>query len=145
LLKDLGPEPLSEAFNGTYLYERSRGRRSAVKLFIMDSHNVVGVGNIYANEALFLAGIRPQTQAGKISRPRYERLAQSIKKILNDAIALGGTTLRDFISGSGTPGYFRQELNVYDRGDQPCRSCSRPLRESVINQRATYYCGNCQR
>jgi formamidopyrimidine-DNA glycosylase len=145
LLKDLGPEPFSEEFTGAYLYKRSRGRSLSVKLFIMDSHNVVGVGNIYANEALFQARIRPHAQAGKISLPRYERLAKSIKIILNDAIAQGGTTLRDFVSGAGRPGYFQQELSVYGRGGQPCRLCNRALRVTLINQRATYYCGTCQR
>jgi formamidopyrimidine-DNA glycosylase len=111
----------------------------------MDSHMVVGVGNIYANEALFLARIRPHTPSGKISLRRYERLAISIKEILNNAINQGGTTLRDFVSGTGQPGYFKQELNVYGRGGQPCPSCARPVRDIIVNQRATYYCGTCQR
>ena len=111
----------------------------------MDSHNVAGVGNIYANEALFLAGIRPQARSGKISLLRYEKLAVSIKNVLASAIAQGGTTLRDFVSGTGRPGYFKQELNVYGRGGLPCPACERPVRDAVVNQRATYYCGTCQR
>ena len=145
LLKDLGPEPLSDEFNASYLYQRSRGKTQAVKLFIMDSHTVTGIGNIYANEALFLAGIRPQTRSGRISLSRYEKLTAAIKKILSSAINRGGTTLRDFVSGTGRPGYFKQELNVYGRGGLPCPACERPLRDVMVNQRATYYCRTCQR
>ncbi|MEX2352685.1 MAG: bifunctional DNA-formamidopyrimidine glycosylase/DNA-(apurinic or apyrimidinic site) lyase [Gammaproteobacteria bacterium] len=145
LLATLGPEPLLKTFNGKYLFEKSRGRVQAVKTFIMDSHIVVGVGNIYANEALFLSGIRPATPAGKISGPRYKKLAMYIKKTLKMAIKQGGTTLRDFAGGDGKPGYFQQSLNVYGRSGQPCRKCKRPIRHQVIGQRATYYCGHCQR
>jgi formamidopyrimidine-DNA glycosylase len=145
LLSRLGPEPLTEAFDGERLYQLSRKRRSAVKTFIMDNATVVGVGNIYANEALFAAGIRPSAQAGKISRPRYQRLADEIKKVLANAIEQGGTTLRDFVGGDGKPGYFKQSLAVYGRGGQPCVSCQQPLQESRLGQRSTVFCRHCQR
>jgi formamidopyrimidine-DNA glycosylase len=144
LLRHLGPEPLEAGFDASYLYQRSRGRKAAVKSFIMDSHVVVGVGNIYANEALYLAGIRPGRAAGRVSLPRYEKLVAAITQVLASAIEQGGTTLRDFVGGDGQPGYFKQQLNVYDRGGQPCRGCGRELRESRLGQRATVYCSNCQ-
>ncbi len=145
LLSKLGPEPLSEAFDGAYLYRRSRGRRGPVKHFIMDGHIVVGVGNIYANEALFLSKILPHRAAGRISRDRYERLANHIKQVLTSAITQGGTTLRDFVGGDGKPGYFAQQLYVYGRAGEPCKACGRPLRERRLSQRSTVYCVACQR
>ena len=111
----------------------------------MDSHIVVGVGNIYANEALFMSGIRPTRQAGKISRAKYDELAGAIKTILDQAIKVGGTTLRDFYNGEGKPGYFRNELRVYDRAGEPCVVCAKPLSQAVLGQRATYYCTRCQK
>jgi formamidopyrimidine-DNA glycosylase len=145
LLQNLGPEPLEEDFTAAYLYRCSRGRKAAVKSFIMDSHVVVGVGNIYANEALYAAGIRPTRAAGRISPQRYERLVAEIKAVLTSAVTQGGTTLRDFVGGDGKPGYFRQQLNVYDRAGQPCRGCGEILSESRVGQRSTVYCRLCQR
>ena len=145
LLDSLGPEPLSAAFTGELLYRLSRRRKSPVKVFIMDGKVVVGVGNIYANEALFLSGIRPDRAAGRISRVRYERLAENIKQVLTYAINRGGTTLRDFVGGDGKPGYFAQELQVYGRQGEPCKTCGAPLREQRLGQRTTVYCVSCQR
>ncbi|MGA1561709.1 MAG: bifunctional DNA-formamidopyrimidine glycosylase/DNA-(apurinic or apyrimidinic site) lyase [Gammaproteobacteria bacterium] len=145
LLQNLGPEPLSSAFNAADLYARSRGRSAAVKAFIMDQHIVVGVGNIYANEALFLAGIDPRRAAGRITLARYERLVASIKSVLSAAIEVGGTTLRDFYSADGERGYFTQQLHVYGRGGLPCLSCGRTLKEARIGQRASVWCPSCQR
>lgn len=145
LLKQLGPEPLTERFNGHALHTLSRGRRVPVKTFIMDSHVVVGVGNIYANEALYLAGIRPDRAAGAVSALRYEKLVACIKQILQRAIAQGGTTLRDFVGGDGKPGYFKQSLLVYGRAGAPCHGCGKPLREMRLAQRSSVYCVHCQR
>lgn len=145
LLAGLGPEPLGEDFDGELLYRRSRGRRAPVKQFIMDGRIVVGVGNIYANEALFLAGIRPDRAAGRISRARYGTLAQRIKQVLTSAIEQGGTTLRDFVGGDGKPGYFAQQLFVYGRGGEPCKRCGKKLQEVRLGQRNTVYCVACQR
>ena len=145
LLKHLGPEPLAMAFDGNYLFARSRGRQVAIKQFIMDSRIVVGVGNIYANEALFLAGIRPSHAAGRVSLTRYARLAQAIKEVLGEAINQGGTTLRDFFNSEGSPGYFRQHLCVYERAGAPCRNCGSEIFEARLGQRSTYYCRRCQR
>jgi formamidopyrimidine-DNA glycosylase len=144
LLKDLGVEPLERGFTGKYLYALSRGRSLAVKLFIMNSHIVVGVGNIYASEALFLAGIHPKHAAGKITLERYNALAKAIKQVLRASIQQGGTTLRDFVNGDGKPGYFRQQLRVYGRAGEPCRQCQQPIRHIVLGKRATYYCTHCQ-
>lgn len=144
-LAKLGPEPLSEDFDGEHLYRLSRGRKMAVKPFIMDGATVVGVGNIYASEALYLAGIRPGCAATRVSRPRYQRLAEHIKQVLTSAINQGGTTLRDFVGGDGKPGYFAQQLYVYGRAGQPCKACGLPLRGKVIGQRASVYCVACQR
>ncbi|MDX1609459.1 MAG: bifunctional DNA-formamidopyrimidine glycosylase/DNA-(apurinic or apyrimidinic site) lyase [Halofilum sp. (in: g-proteobacteria)] len=144
LLASLGPEPLGSGFDGDHLYRLSRGRRRAVKDFIMDSRVVVGVGNIYAAEALFAAGIHPRRPARRIGRARYQRLAAAIRDILQAAIDKGGTTLRDFTDAAGEPGYFRISLAVYDRAGQPCRRCGRPLRSERIGQRATVYCPRCQ-
>ncbi|MEZ5528098.1 MAG: bifunctional DNA-formamidopyrimidine glycosylase/DNA-(apurinic or apyrimidinic site) lyase [Gammaproteobacteria bacterium] len=145
LLNHLGPEPLTDAFSKEYLFTASRGRRSPVKTFIMDSDIVVGVGNIYANEALFMAGIRPDRAAGSISKQRYGRLVECIKTVLGEAIAQGGTTLRDFVGGDGKPGYFKQSLLVYGRAGQACQSCGRPLLEIRMAQRSSVYCKHCQR
>ncbi|MFT3754833.1 MAG: bifunctional DNA-formamidopyrimidine glycosylase/DNA-(apurinic or apyrimidinic site) lyase [Pseudoxanthomonas sp.] len=145
LLRDLGPEPLSDEFDGDWLFHRAQGRSAPVKTFLMDQRIVVGVGNIYAAESLFRAGISPLRAAGKVSRERYAWLADAAKDILQHAIERGGTTLRDFISPDGLPGYFEQELSVYGRGDQPCPSCGRPLKQASIGQRASVWCGHCQR
>ncbi|MBX3688706.1 bifunctional DNA-formamidopyrimidine glycosylase/DNA-(apurinic or apyrimidinic site) lyase [Dokdonella sp.] len=145
LLQDLGPEPLSDAFDGDALWTRSRGRKAAVKTFIMDQAVVVGVGNIYASEALFAAGIHPLRAAGAVSRERYAHLAQAIKGILARAIERGGTTLRDFITPDGAPGYFEQELAVYGHEGEACRDCGTPVRCAVVGQRSTYWCSRCQR
>ena len=145
LLCRLGPEPLSSDFSGSTFHVLSRKRKAAVKTFIMDGHVVVGVGNIYANEALFRAGIRPTLAAGKVSLARYEKLANVIKEILAEAIKVGGTTLRDFLGSDGEPGYFTQSLAVYGRGGEPCMVCKSVLKEVRLGQRATVYCNKCQR
>lgn len=145
LLSGLGPEPLEALFDGDYLHGRSRGRSAAVKTFIMDSRIVVGVGNIYANEALFMAGISPRRAAGKIGKARYTTLAACIKKVLENAIAVGGTTLRDFTNSNGDPGYFKQSLQVYGRGGLPCVGCQHELTEVRLGQRSTVYCAHCQK
>ena len=145
LLARLGPEPLTELFDGERLYQLSRGKAVAVKPFIMDNAVVVGVGNIYATEALFAAGIDPRRAAGTVSRARYVRLAGEIKRVLAHAIERGGTTLRDFIGGDGQPGYFQQELFAYGRGGQFCKVCGSTLREVKLGQRASVYCPKCQR
>ena len=145
LLQGLGPEPLSDAFDGDYLFARSRGRRAPVKAFLMDQRIVVGVGNIYAAEALHVAGISPLRQAGRVSRDRYRVLADAVRAILAHAIARGGTTVRDFLAPDGAPGYFEQELLAYGRGGEPCPRCGRPLRQGLIGQRATVWCARCQR
>ena len=143
-LQKLGPEPLSEDFTGEYLYRRSCKRQQPIKVFIMDNAQVVGVGNIYATEALFQAGIDPRRAAGRISLARYQRLVEAIKRVLEAAIAQGGTTLRDFVGGDGKPGYFVQQLDVYGRGGQACKHCSTPLKEVKLGQRASVYCPSCQ-
>lgn len=144
LLCHLGPEPLTDAFNGDYLFTRSRKCQQGVKTWIMDSKVVVGVGNIYANESLFQAGIHPLRKACKLTRNQCESLAREIKRILAYAIERGGTTLRDFVGSDGKPGYFAQELSVYGRGAQNCLRCSKILTEKRIGQRTTVYCVNCQ-
>ena len=145
LLRNLGPEPLSDDFDGHWLFQRSRGRSAPVKTFLMDQRTVVGVGNIYAAESLFRAGIAPTRAAGKISRDRYLALGEAVRSILAHAITRGGTTLRDFLSPDGAPGYFEQELSVYGRGGLPCPVCARPLREASIGQRSSVWCPGCQR
>lgn len=145
LLEKLGPEPLSAAFSAQHLFEKAARKRIAVKNFIMDSHVVVGVGNIYANEALFLAGIKPTVPASKVSLARYEKLTIAIKEVLKAAIKQGGTTLKDFKGSDGKPGYFKQALKVYGRAGEPCYSCQSPLQEIRLGQRATVYCTRCQR
>ncbi len=145
LLDHLGPEPLSPAFSGAYLYQRARRRTMPVKQFIMDGKVVVGVGNIYANEALFLSGIHPRRAAGRVSAARYETLVEAIKEVLANAIAQGGTTLRDFVGGDGQPGYFAQQLRVYGRQGKPCRVCQTALTEIRQGGRSTVFCRVCQR
>lgn len=145
LLAELGPEPWDPRFDGEYLYRRARGRQTSVKPFIMDSHVVVGVGNIYASEALFRAGVHPARPAGRIGRQRYVLLAGAIREVLERAIRFGGTTLRDFVDSEGRPGYFRHELQVYARAGEACPGCAGTLRQRVIAQRASYFCVRCQR
>jgi len=145
LLANLGPEPLSGDFTAEYLHRSSRKRKASIKSFIMNSHIVVGVGNIYANEALFRARIHPARAAGRISLGRYEILVTSIKEVLNAAIEQGGTTLRDFVGGEGNPGYFKQQLMAYGRTGEPCKNCGAPIREKRLGQRSTFYCSQCQR
>ncbi len=145
LLAALGPEPLGEAFTAAYLHAKSRGREVAIKPFLMDSHVVVGVGNIYANEALFMAGIYPARAAGRISVHRYARLVESVRAVLAAAIEQGGTTLRDFVREDGSPGYFSLKLAVYDREGQPCPRCGGPIRKRTLGQRSSFYCPRCQR
>ncbi len=145
LLNKLGPEPLTEAFNADYFYQRSRKRTQAVKQFIMDSHIVVGVGNIYANESLFMSRIKPGRKAGALTRKNCEDLVNNIKFVLARSIEQGGTTLRDFVGGDGKPGYFKQQLLVYGRGGEPCTECNRILKEVRMGDRTTVYCVTCQR
>ncbi|MBA2490867.1 MAG: bifunctional DNA-formamidopyrimidine glycosylase/DNA-(apurinic or apyrimidinic site) lyase [Gammaproteobacteria bacterium] len=145
LLHGLGPEPLSDDFDGDYLIQRARGRTLSVKDFIMNSRVVVGVGNIYASESLFAAGIHPARAAGRISRARYHVLALSIKQVLQIAIGHGGTTLRNFVREDGRPGYFRHELRVYGKAGANCPRCGYSIRLRVIGQRSSFYCGKCQR
>ena len=144
LLKQLGPEPLSDDFNAEYLYQQSRQRKVAIKLFIMNSQIVVGVGNIYANEALFMAGINPKRQANRISFERYQKLVSCIKKVLQAAIKQGGTSLRDFTQQDGKPGYFQQTLNIYGKASQPCPICGNVIKQIRQQQRSTFYCSHCQ-
>ncbi len=144
LLQGLGPEPLSDGFDGDHLWRVARGRRAPVKAFLMDQTVVVGVGNIYAAEALFQAGIHPLRAAGRISRERFRVLADAVRAILAHAIQRGGTTLRDFLSADGAPGYFEQELSVYGRETEPCRHCATPLRSLRLGGRASCYCPRCQ-
>jgi formamidopyrimidine-DNA glycosylase len=144
LLKSLGPEPLGNEFDGEYLWEQSRGRRVSIKQFIMNARVVVGVGNIYASEALYLAGINPRRAAGRVALKRYKQLAAAIKEVLASAIKAGGTTLRDFYGGDGEAGYFQQQLEAYGREGEPCRRCNTPITSIVQGQRSTYYCKQCQ-
>ena len=144
LLKNLGPEPLSEEFTGAHLYQHAQGKKINVKPFIMNAHIVVGVGNIYASESLFLSGIHPQRSAGRISLARYEILAENIKQVLTHAIELGGTTLRDFVREDGKPGYFANKLNVYKQTGMPCPVCKKPIKVRTISQRSSFFCVQCQ-
>ncbi|MDF2529500.1 MAG: bifunctional DNA-formamidopyrimidine glycosylase/DNA-(apurinic or apyrimidinic site) lyase [Gammaproteobacteria bacterium] len=144
LLAKLGPEPLAEEFNAKLLFDQSRKRSIAIKLLIMDSHIVVGVGNIYANEALFHAKIHPETPANKLNRQQCESLVNAIKQVLNRAIEQGGTTLKDYRDGKGKPGYFQQELFVYGRSGKPCLICDNSLKETRMGQRTTVFCTECQ-
>lgn len=141
----LGPEPLSGDFSGAWLAQRAKGRKQSIKTFIMDNQTVVGVGNIYAQESLFLTGIHPSRAAGRISQARLDALADTIRQVLSAAIKAGGTTLRDFTRADGQPGYFAQALNVYGRGGQPCLHCSATLKVLRHGQRSTVYCPRCQR
>ena len=145
LIRHLGVEPLEDEFNGDVLYARSRRSKRPVKTFIMDAQVVVGVGNIYANEALFAARIHPLREAGRISRKRYQCLAEVVKVVLARAIEQGGTTLRDFVNGHGDPGYFQQSLDVYGRNGQPCVVCGKVIEMLRVTQRSTYFCSRCQR
>ena len=144
LLKNLGPEPLGNSFSGEYLFEHSRRRKVAIKNFIMNAKVVVGIGNIYASESLFLAGIRPQRKSNKTTLVQFELLASSIKTLLQKSIDKGGTTLRNFVGGSNKPGYFKQHLMVYGRKDKKCKSCSAHLKELKLGQRSSVYCPQCQ-
>ena len=145
LFNNLGPEPLTEAFDDNRLFALSRGKKSSVKSFIMDNAVVGGVGDIYANEALFLAGIDPRRQAGRISAERYKRLTENIKLVLAKAITQGGTTLKDFAQTDGNPGYFAQHLNVYGKKGENCEVCGNMIQSKVIGQRNTFFCLHCQR
>lgn len=145
LLRHLGPEPLDGAFDADYLWKATRGRRAAIKLALMDNHLVVGVGNIYANEALFRAGIRPSTPAGRLSRPRLSRLVEETRDVLTEAIAKGGSTLRDYVDATGEPGYFQLDYYVYGRAGLPCRRCGTRVKLTRQGQRATHHCPRCQR
>jgi formamidopyrimidine-DNA glycosylase len=145
LLKKLAPEPLSKEFNGEYLFKATRRRLIPIKQLIMNSQIVVGVGNIYASEALFSAGISPRRAARRITRAEAEKLAKSIKAVLKAAIKIGGTTLRDYVNADGAPGYFRQKLFVYERAKLACRVCKSPVKQFTQGQRSTYWCSTCQR
>ncbi|MGO8753721.1 MAG: bifunctional DNA-formamidopyrimidine glycosylase/DNA-(apurinic or apyrimidinic site) lyase [Gallionellaceae bacterium] len=145
LLKNLGPEPLEKQFDAAHLYRATRNKTAAIKLVIMDSRVVVGVGNIYASEALFRAGIKPQLAAGKLSLPRCARLVAEIRATLAAAIKKGGSTLRDFVNSSGEPGYFQQHYFVYGRAGEPCRKCGTAIKQVRQGQRSSFYCPNCQR
>jgi len=145
LLLNLGPEPLDKAFNAEQLFEKSRKRKTTIKQFIMDAKIVVGVGNIYASESLFLAAIKPTRLAGKITKQNAKDLTAAIKKILKQAIKQGGTTLKDFKSSDGKPGYFQQKLKVYDRKNEPCTQCKKRIKQVTLGQRSTFYCSYCQK
>ncbi|MDP2247753.1 MAG: bifunctional DNA-formamidopyrimidine glycosylase/DNA-(apurinic or apyrimidinic site) lyase [Nitrosomonadales bacterium] len=145
LLSVLGPEPLDAGFHGAWLYQQLRNKTAPIKNAIMDSHLVVGVGNIYASESLFRAGIHPSTAANKVSKARCERLVEEIKATLNDALLAGGSSLRDFFGADGNPGYFQQEYFVYGRTNQPCKICAAPIKTVRLGQRSTFFCQSCQR
>jgi formamidopyrimidine-DNA glycosylase len=145
LLRKLAPEPLDAAFDADYLYTVTRRRKVAIKLAIMNSQLVVGVGNIYASESLFRAGIRPGRAAKSLTRAECTALVKAIKAVLGDAIKAGGTTLRDYVGASGEPGYFRQRLFVYERAGEPCRRCGTPIKHRVQGARSTYFCPSCQK
>jgi formamidopyrimidine-DNA glycosylase len=145
LLAKLAPEPFDPAFDAQYLWRVSRRRKVSVKQLIMNGQVVTGVGNIYASEVLFQAGIRPRRQSRSLTRAETTRLVAAIRKVLKQAIRVGGTTLRDYVNPQGNPGYFRQKLFVYERDDEPCRNCGTPIRSFTQGQRSTYYCPTCQR
>lgn len=145
LLENLGPEPLEDGFSAAHLQAACAKRSAAIKLVIMDAKVVVGVGNIYASEALFRAGILPRSAANRVSKPRLAKLVAAIREVLTDSIREGGTTLRDFLNPEGEPGYFRQRLFVYERKGEPCRVCGTPIRHAVLGQRSTYWCPKCQK
>lgn len=145
LLRHLGPEPFDEAFSAERLHTLSRNRSVAVKQFIMDAKTAVGIGNIYACESLFMAGIHPEKPAGKVSKTAYAKLVQAVREVLSLSIEMGGTTLRDFVREDGQPGYFKQSLRVYGREGEPCLNCAKPIRRKVLGQRSTFFCPTCQR
>ena len=145
LLRELGPEPFDPRFDGAYLHALARGRRAAVKPFLMDGHVVVGVGNIYASEALFRAGIDPRRAAGRVAAARYALLADAVRAVLAEAIEAGGTTLRDYTGGHGEAGWFRIRLAVYGRAGEACPACGAEVRVLTLGQRSSFYCGRCQR
>jgi formamidopyrimidine-DNA glycosylase len=145
LLRSLAPEPLSDEFDAAYLIKAAKRRKVAIKQLIMNSQVVVGVGNIYASEALFRAGIRPRRAAGRLKPVEFVALVKSIKQVLREAIRQGGTTLRDYVNADGMPGYFRQKLFVYERAGEPCRVCETPIKQLVQGQRSTYFCRHCQK
>ena len=144
LLRHLGPEPLSPDFTGDYLFNKARGRKRAIRDFLLDGRIIAGIGNIYANEALFEAGIRPMRAAGRIGHTQYDRLAQAIQATLERALKAGGTTLRDFRNGRGEPGYFQLSLSVYGRQAQSCSTCGTPIKAKRLGQRTTFFCPKCQ-
>ncbi len=145
LIRNLGIEPLSAALTGARLHAMTRGRRTSIKQFLMDGRMVVGVGNIYASESLYLAGISPRRRAGSLPLQRCAKLAAAVKKTLRAAIGAGGSSLRDFVGGDGRPGYFQTRYKVYDRAGEKCRRCRTPVRRLVQGQRASYYCPACQK
>lgn len=145
LLQHIGPEPLGSDFNAEYLHRTLRGRKRGIRDTLLDGRIVAGVGNIYANEALFQAGIDPRRPAGRIGRDRVTRLVEAIREVLAAAIKAGGTTLRDFRNSDGRPGYFQQELNIYGRGNAPCRRCNAPVKHQLVGNRSLYFCTKCQR
>ena len=145
LLEKLGPEPLLDQFDGEHLFALSRKKKIAVKNFVMDSHVVVGVGNIYASESLYLTGIRPGRACNRVTRQEYAALASNIRRVLEHAINMGGTTLRDFVNSDGNPGYFKQQLNVYGREGEACSTCGSAIKVKTIGQRSSFYCAQCQR
>jgi formamidopyrimidine-DNA glycosylase len=145
LLRDLGPEPFDAAFDAGYFWRATRNRTAAIKLALMDNGLVVGVGNIYANESLFRAGIRPTVRAHRVSRRRLARLVLEVRAVLSDAIAKGGSTLRDYVDARGEPGYFQLDYFVYGREGEPCRICGTVIRQRRLGARASFYCPQCQR
>jgi formamidopyrimidine-DNA glycosylase len=145
LLRDLGPEPFAAEFDASWLVARTHGRKAAIKNLLMDNRLVCGVGNIYANESLFRAGIHPQRAGGRISRARYAKLVTAVRDTLEAAIRAGGSTLRDFVHADGSPGYFQQEYFVYDRSGQPCKRCGTPVKSVRLGQRSAFYCPRCQK
>ena len=145
LLAKLAPEPLSPSFDAAYLFRRTRRRAVAIKLLLMNSRLVVGVGNIYASEALFRARISPRRAAGGLNRAQCAALVTAVRAVLTEAIEVGGTTLRDYVDADGVPGYFRQRLYVYERNGEPCRICATPIKQGVQAGRSTYWCPTCQR
>lgn len=145
IIRSLGPEPLSDDFTGPYLYQKLAKRKGAIKNAIMNNAVVVGVGNIYASESLFLSGIHPKRAANRISAERCNLLAENIKLVLSKAIEQGGTTLKDFTQADGSPGYFAQELNVYGREGEPCPHCQSLIKNITLGQRSSFYCSQCQK
>ncbi|MEY8263911.1 MAG: bifunctional DNA-formamidopyrimidine glycosylase/DNA-(apurinic or apyrimidinic site) lyase [Bermanella sp.] len=145
ILDNLGPEPLASVFDAEYLFQKSRKRVVNIKSFVMDQKVVVGVGNIYASECLYLSGINPKKAAGKVSKAKFTALVEAIKLVLKKAIDEGGTTLKDFVGSDGKPGYFAQQLNVYGRTGAPCPACQQSIKKISQGQRSTFYCSNCQK